>query len=464
MDKIPRAVLGTVLAAIVLGSGMVPDKGLYFLASPILFIAPLRVASQAVAGWFLGVFVIGLLAGSIFFSRYPLLVVVPEISALILLAWVPMRQMAKHRNELEIFFGQETLKRKEMSDFQTAADAFRRNNLSNEKKLRQVEHLYDVIKEAGGTLNVQEMIELTREFTERMFDLPHFVLAVLSEDGKKYEVRISSGCDESAFQDFKIDLETNSLITLLNREKRPVYVPAIETGSPYSSLVNLTVHSFLLLPFLIQDRVIGFLCSFSREEGFLDQEKLSNLQVFGNQISIGLQKSLLYEKVQKLSITDGLTKLYSHRHFRERLQEELVLAGRYSSQLSLLILDIDHFKRYNDDYGHVAGDHVLMEVAKTLRDRSDASHLAARYGGEEMVLVAPETTKEQGMELAERIRAAVEGKRISVGKEVTQVKVSIGVATYPQDAQSGVDLIAKADQALYAAKAKGRNRVMAYPP
>jgi diguanylate cyclase (GGDEF)-like protein len=305
---------------------------------------------------------------------------------------------------------------------------------------------------------------LTREFTERMFDLPHFILAVLSEDGKRYEVRVASGCDESSFRAFEVDLEGENLVALLGREKNLMYVPSLREKEAYQPLRNLTVSSFLLLPFLVQDRVIGFLCSFSQNEDFLDEEKLSNLQVFGNQISIGLQKSLLYEKVQKLSITDGLTKLYSHRHFRERLQEELVLAGRYSSPLSLLMMDIDHFKQYNDNYGHVAGDHVLMQVAKTLREHSEASHLAARYGGEEMVLVAPETTKEQGAELAERIRSAVEGSQISVGKEVTLVKVSIGVATFPQDAQTGVDLIAKADQALYAAKARGRNQVVVYPP
>src|SRR5581483_5126077 len=113
--------------------------------------------------------------------------------------------------------------------------------------------------------------------------------------------------------------------------------------------------------------------------------------------------------------------------------------------------------------GHVAGDHVLMEVARILKDQSEVAHLAARYGGEEMVLVAPETTKEQAMELAEKIRKAVENFSFAVGKETTRVTVSIGVATFPQDAHSNLDLIGKADKALYAAKNRGRNRIVAYP-
>jgi diguanylate cyclase (GGDEF)-like protein len=214
---------------------------------------------------------------------------------------------------------------------------------------------------------------------------------------------------------------------------------------------------------VIQDRVIGFLCSYSSRKGFLDQEKFSNYKVFYNQMAIGLQKSLLYEKVQKLSITDGLTKLYSHRYFKQRLEEEVVLAGRYSSPLSLLILDIDHFKRYNDSYGHVAGDHVLTQVAGILKSQAEGTHLVARYGGEEMVLIAPETTKPKAVELAERIRLKIAEFVFEAGHETTSVTVSIGVATFPEDAANGTDLISKADQALYAGKGGGRNKVVSYP-
>jgi len=139
------------------------------------------------------------------------------------------------------------------------------------------------------------------------------------------------------------------------------------------------------------------------------------------------------------------------------------LAGRYSSPLSLLILDIDHFKRYNDTYGHVAGDHVLMEVASILKEQAEVTHLVARYGGEEMVLIAPETTKDKAVELAERIRMKIANRVFALGHETTNVTVSIGVATYPMDAESSTELISKADQALYAGKNRGRNRVVAYP-
>lgn len=463
MFDLPQISIGVVVALSVLGLALCPGPGYLFVCAPIFFVTAFRFIFPLAAAWFLSVYILGLVVGRLFLHRYQENWIAPEILALLVLFWVPSFISKNHEKIKSRFKSEYEAKKTEFESFREVVEKLKKDNVLIEKQLRQIEHLYDVIKEAGSTLNVQEMIELAKEFTERMFDLPHFVIAVLSNDGKKYEIRIASGCDESLFKSFEVDLESNGLIASLTREKKPIFVSTIDQQSRFYSLKNLSIQSFVFLPFLVQDRVIGFLCSFSHSENFIDQEKFSNFQVFCNQISIGLQKSLLYEKVQKLSITDGLTKLYSHRYFKLRLEEELILANRYSSQLSLLILDIDHFKHYNDTYGHVAGDHVLMEVSKILKEQSDMTHLAARYGGEEMVLITPETTKEQGMELAEKIRKAVETNSFAVGRETTKVTVSIGVATFPQDAQTNLDLISKADKALYAAKSRGRNRIVAYP-
>jgi diguanylate cyclase (GGDEF)-like protein len=463
MADLSQKVTGIFLALLMLALGLLPGPSPFFVCLPIFFIGFLRFSNPVSSAWFLLGYPFGLVLGRLVFHHYQQNWIFPEILALGILYWAPAFIKKSSQRTLERFKNQYDSKKTEYEDFKKVAENIKKENVQIEKQLRQIEHLYDVIKDAGSTLNVQEMIELTKEFTERMFDLPHFIIAVLSNDGRKYEIRIASGCDDSLFRSFEMDLESNGLAALLARERKPVWVPSVEEQDHFSKLKNLAIRSFVFLPFLIQDRVIGFLCSFSSHENFINQEKFSNFQVFCNQISIGLQKSLLYEKVQKLSITDGLTKLYSHRYFKQRLEEELILANRYSSQLSLLILDIDHFKHYNDTYGHVAGDHVLMEVAKILKDQAGMNHLAARYGGEEMVLIAPETTKEQAMELAEKIRKAIESNSFAVGKETTKVTVSIGVATFPQDALTNLDLISKSDKALYAAKGRGRNRIVAYP-
>lgn len=463
MTDFPKIFLGVLAALFMLGLSLLPGPGAFFVSFPIFFIALFCLASPTSARWFLILYSIELFLGRFMFHRYHQNWVVPEVVAFAALAVVPAVLKMRETNQKNNFIANYETAKEKFDKFREESEKLKKENNQIEKNLRQIEHLYDVIKEAGSTLNVQEMIELAKEFTERMFDLPHFIIAALSNDGKKYEIRITSGCDESFFREYDIDLESNHLAAVLAREKKPIWISSVEKETRFLKLKNLAIESFAFLPFLVQDRVIGFLCAYSTRENFIDQERFSNFQVFCNQISIGLQKSLLYEKVQKLSITDGLTKLFSHRYFKQRLEEELILANRYSAQLSLLILDIDHFKKYNDNFGHVAGDHVLMDVARILKEQSDVSQIVARYGGEEMVVIAPETTKEQGIELAEKIRKAVEANSFVVGKESTQVTVSIGVATFPQDAVTSLDLISKADKALYAAKTRGRNMIVAYP-
>jgi diguanylate cyclase (GGDEF)-like protein len=463
MDELSLKVKGALAAVLILSLELLTHGGVFCMFIPIFVVTYLSFNYPVIANWFLGVYSIGTIVMYFIFPNSFQAWVAPEFLALFFL-WLAPSFLRERREKIKIGF--DTLnndKKKEFEDFKIIAEKLKNENSRIDNQLKEIGRLYDVIKDLGSTLNAQEMLDLIKSFTDRMFDLPHFVIAILSADNKKYDIRVTSGCDETFLRGAEIETGSNQLFAVLAREKRPLLISPINQDSRFEKLRHLSIESFLFIPFVIQDRVIGFLCSYSNQKYFLDQEKFSNFQVFFNQIAIGLQKSLLYEIVQKLSITDGLTKLYSHRHFKQRLEEELVLAGRYSSPLSLLILDIDHFKRYNDTYGHVAGDHVLMQVANILKEQADVTHLVARYGGEEMVLIAPETTKEKAVELAERIRTKIAQYVFAAGNETTNVTVSIGVATFPIDAESSTDLIGRADQALYAGKNRGRNQVVSYP-
>ena len=463
MVDLSSKIKGVLLAVLILSLELLRHGGVFFMFIPIFLITYISFNYPIIATWFLSFYTVGIVLMNFIFPESVQAWVWPELLGLWFLYFVPFF-LREHHDKIKSGFEilNET-KKNELEDFKIVAEKLKKENTRIDKQLREIGHLYDVIKDLGSTLNTQEMLDLIKDFTDRMFDLPHFVIAVLSPDNKRYDVRVTSGCDETFLRRAEIEVDTNQLLAILAREKKPLLISPVTADSRFEKLRHLSIESFLFIPFVIQDRVIGFLCSYSNQKDFLDQEKFSNFQVFFNQIAIGLQKSLLYEKVQKLSITDGLTKLYSHRHFKQRLEEELVLAGRYSSSLSLLILDIDHFKRYNDTYGHVAGDHVLMQVAGILKEQAEVTHLVARYGGEEMVLIAPETTKEKAVELAERIRTKIASHVFAVGQETTSVTVSIGVATFPMDAESSTELISRADQALYAGKNRGRNRVVSYP-
>lgn len=178
-------------------------------------------------------------------------------------------------------------------------------------------------------------------------------------------------------------------------------------------------------------------------------------------LDIRIQKAIEYVHTKRLANTDGLTGLYNYRSFQERLDQEVERAQRYHRPLSLIMVDIDYFKAYNDTHGHLGGDSVLAAVAQALQQTSRTSDIVARYGGEEFVLVLPETDVIKAEVLGHRLREQIE-KRIFPGEEQLPGKtltISVGVTSYlPPDTKEA--LIQKADMALYQAKREGRNRVV----
>jgi len=153
--------------------------------------------------------------------------------------------------------------------------------------------------------------------------------------------------------------------------------------------------------------------------------------------------------------------VFNHRRFQEQLQAELLRSERHKRPMGVLMVDVDFFKKVNDAMGHPAGDELLRRLAEVLSADLRATDLIARYGGEEFAVILPETTKSEAMQVAERMRQAVE-TRINSGERTwpNKVTVSIGVATFPEDGKSGEQVLTAADQAMYVAKRQGRNRVI----
>jgi diguanylate cyclase (GGDEF)-like protein len=171
-----------------------------------------------------------------------------------------------------------------------------------------------------------------------------------------------------------------------------------------------------------------------------------------------------YWQLEQMAYQDQLTGLNNYRFFSVRLPEEMQRAKRYRHQLSLVMLDIDHFKKFNDTHGHQAGNAALQHLARVVDDTVRETDIVARYGGEEFALILPETTKRLAHELAERVRANVETNPVRLGEHHHRVTVSLGVATYPRDASTWQALVEDADKALYQSKQLGRDRVSLFVP
>ncbi len=167
------------------------------------------------------------------------------------------------------------------------------------------------------------------------------------------------------------------------------------------------------------------------------------------------------QRLEKLAVTDGLTGVFNHRRFQEALAQEVLRSARNGRPMSVLMCDVDHFKRFNDSLGHPAGDELLRQLAAVLQAELRATDLLARYGGEEFAILLPETDKDEAVRVAERLRGAVESKLDPTERLGQKVSISIGVATWQVDGQGPQALLSAADRALYAAKSRGRNRVVA---
>ena len=171
-------------------------------------------------------------------------------------------------------------------------------------------------------------------------------------------------------------------------------------------------------------------------------------------------ENLYYEEIHRMAITDGLTNLFNKRYFLETLEKETARARRYHRPLSLIMIDLDHFKNVNDTYGHLAGDHILKELGELLRSRIRREEIVVRYGGEELAILLPETGKDGAMKVAEQMRKRVEDHTfIFAGKKIT-ITISAGVAELIETNYDFNGFIDVADERLYAAKKGGRNKVV----
>jgi diguanylate cyclase (GGDEF)-like protein len=190
------------------------------------------------------------------------------------------------------------------------------------------------------------------------------------------------------------------------------------------------------------------------------------LTLVASQVALAIANARLYTRTRELSVTDELTGVHNRRHFQQMLQMEWKRAVRFERPLSVVMLDIDHFKEYNDTYLHVEGDKVLKRIGRILRTNLREVDTVARFGGEEFVLLLPDTDKHGATAAAEKVRKLLEQERfVSEKREPTRpVTISCGVATCPDDVNEMEDLIDHADIALYKAKAAGRNQVVSFTP
>jgi diguanylate cyclase (GGDEF)-like protein len=340
------------------------------------------------------------------------------------------------------------------------------NNDLSERTL-ELYSLFELSYSLGAGIRYDRMPEDSMDFIGPLLGIEQFSLLLFNhEDGKLY-IRAALGIPKEARKKCVIT-PPEGIAGRVFSHGEAVYVPDVTRDARYLYYkgFNLQGGSLLSLPLVDEGgQPFGVLNISKPEPRAFSESDISRYSTLAIQIAVIIQNYSSYRRLQELSLTDELTGVANRRAFFASLEEEHLRHVRSRKSYTLLLIDVDYFKRYNDLHGHLEGDRALQEVAAVLKARSRSADLLARYGGEEFVVCATRTGKAEGVKLAEALRAAIGSYafRLSNGGLAAPLSITIGVATYPEDDALCREVLAKADRALYHGKTRGRNTVVSYP-
>ncbi|RMF92875.1 MAG: sensor domain-containing diguanylate cyclase [Candidatus Schekmanbacteria bacterium] len=369
---------------------------------------------------------------------------------------MPVNQKDKHRENSEF------LTRRLEAEIE-------KNNKMKEKIKKQAKELV-VMHELGRIMNsennsLKEISDKVAFILARHLGLKSFCIFILNEETSQLEIKSSVGLPKGIER--KIVINVGEGITgKVAKTGDPMLINDVSKDERFTYFGGLcrNIRSYLCVPMTIDNKVVGVISATDDKPGYFTVADMNLLMDVASHLSVAMQNIKYVDKLRSMTSMDGLTGLCNHRFFYHRLKQEIASAGRYRDKLSVVMMDIDFFKRVNDTYGHKAGDRILIGVASIIQSACRESDLVARYGGEEFAIILPRTSKERAMAIAERIRERVKKRSFCINNEGTKVSVTLsaGISEFPTDGQTCNALVEKSDEALYCAKHSGRNRVELY--
>jgi diguanylate cyclase (GGDEF)-like protein len=329
--------------------------------------------------------------------------------------------------------------------------------------------LYNISKSLALSLDVGELFDRLMKIIGESLRVDEYCLMLLDEPSNQLIIRASHGMPENLLVNANVTVGVG-VSGKVAQTGQPIHLPDISEIKDffYYAGSNITQGSFLGVPLKLNNgRLIGVLNAHKPEpHGFSPGDVRLFTQV-AEHVAVSVENALIYQQTKELSNRDELTGLYNRRYFFERFEKEVERAKRYERILSVIMLDIDHFKNYNDSFGHLRGDTLLKKLACLFEKCLRKADVIARYGGEEFFVLLPETDKEQACRAAEKLRSAVEENDFHADRpelKPGKITITLGVASLPRDALEALSLLDLADKALYFGKAQGRNRVSAEVP
>ncbi len=327
--------------------------------------------------------------------------------------------------------------------------------------LKILKAIFGIASSIGSELELEKVCDLIVEKVFKVINCNGCAIILIDEKGVRLQSEIGFG---KSIREVEFNREM-PLIKYMLSTKNKLFIGNIESSYfKYSIPKGEKTTSMICIPIIVKEEVKGIIYIDSKKTNAFSCKHEYFLNILAHEISIAIERALNYEQIKKLTIVDALTGVFNRRKFDIDLQDALNEAIRYVKSLSLLMIDIDHFKRYNDFHGHQMGDMVLRRIGGIFIENKRSTDRVYRYGGEEFSVICCETNKESARIFAERLREVVHrGKFEGEGKikPAGNLTISVGVSNFPFDATRMDYLVKRADDALYKAKAEGRDRVVA---
>lgn len=354
---------------------------------------------------------------------------------------------------------------------QQTIKTIRKENSALKRELRQQAREFSVFMDAGlslaATLEFKKVLRIILSTARKLVKCEDWSLLLCDETYSFLHYELVKRNHNKAIKNTRIKIGEGPAGRVLEKGL-PILIS--DHSGKQAELSNayphIKVRSLLAFPIVSQQRIIGLIQLINRlgQDDF-DSHDLERLRKLIERASLAIERSDLYQTMSDLAATDDLTKLYNLRYISRVIEGEMKRSKRYKIPLSMIFIDIDYFKRVNDQHGHLSGSRVLVEIADIFRENFRAVDIIARYGGDEFIIILPETDMKRAYQVAERVRKAVR-KFQFLRKKGLKVKVtaSFGVAGFPEHAENKTDLIHLADQAMYQAKVTGRDRTVLASP
>ena len=333
----------------------------------------------------------------------------------------------------------------------------------------ELSHFYEAATLLNRSLKVDEVLDTLLTSAEKISPYDLGMVVLFDSSNRQNRIAAEAGADGSGWLGRTFACAPKrGLVSWVVENQTPLHYGDYRTRKGKAVLFHKLLRvppvydSVLLLPLHLQGESLGALLLASRKQNQFSKNERKMLEVISMQAATSLKNAHMVGALEKLATTDGLTGLCNHRTFQEVLASELERAGRHPAPVSLLLIDIDYFKKFNDEYGHPVGDFVLREISGVLRRAVRKVETVARYGGEEFAIILVNTPPSGALQMAQRIVREVAASRFHYQGLTLRVTLSIGAATFTEDATTREELIECADRALYESKNRGRNRATRY--